>query len=321
MVPVRNEAWVLEHALSCLSAFCDVVIVSDQGSTDGSQDICRRFPKVVLIEAPPGADRLPQQARWRLLDAARNYDGNNFMWCTDADELVSPRLARAFIDESRAELTPPRAVSLRYIHLWKSLSRYRDDWSQYGPTWKVMAWMDDRRVDFPRDPGRPPLHEPRTPMDHDPNALRAANVPVLHLQFALWRRNQMKQAWYRAVEWLDGRTRVKDINEMYAITFEPLFARMTPLPQAWLEGVTLPSASVDDEPSWHDAEMLRLFDAKGIEFFEPLEIWHVPQLLKEFRARTGRDPRPDRSHIAPMPTRISRFAGRLVRAVRRRVTR
>src|SRR6185436_4280334 len=61
MVPVRNEAWVLEHALSCLSGFCDVVIVSDQGSTDGSQDVCRRFPKVVLLEAPARSDvdRLP----------------------------------------------------------------------------------------------------------------------------------------------------------------------------------------------------------------------------------------------------------------------
>ena len=97
MLPVRNEAWVLEHALASLSAFCDVVIVSDQGSTDGSQDVCRRFPKVVLLETRTGndADRLPQRARWRLLDAARGYDGNNLLWCTDADELVSPRLARA----------------------------------------------------------------------------------------------------------------------------------------------------------------------------------------------------------------------------------
>jgi len=321
MLPVRNEAWVLEHALASLSAFCDVVIVSDQGSTDGSQDICRRFPKVVLLETRTGndADRLPQRARWRLLDAARGYDGNNLLWCTDADELVSPRLARAFIDDSRARLTPPRAVSMRYIHLWKSLSRYRDDWSQYGPTWKVMAWLDDRRVDFPRDADRRPLHEPRTPVDDDPNPLQAAGVPVLHLQYAMWRRNQMKQAWYRAVEWVDGRRSAHDINEHYAITFQPLFARMTPVPTAWLDGVTLPAASVDNEPAWHDAEMLQLFDEKGIEFFEPLEIWHLPLLRQEFRRRTGRDPHPDRSHIAPLPVRLSRLAGRLFRAVRRRV--
>ena len=66
LLPVRNEAWVLEHSLSCLSAFCDVVIVSDQGSTDGSQDICRRFPKAVLLDGSKGddVDRLPIRARW-----------------------------------------------------------------------------------------------------------------------------------------------------------------------------------------------------------------------------------------------------------------
>ena len=322
MLPVRNEAWVLEHALTSLSGFCDVVIVSDQGSTDGTRDICRRFPKVVLIEAPKGneAEQLPARARWRMLDAARGYDGNNFLWCTDADELVSPALARAFIDSSRDRLTPARAVSPRYIHLWKSLRRYRDDLSVYGPTWKVMAWMDDRRVDFPRDPNRRPLHEPRTPVDDGANPLQAPEVPVLHLQFAVWQRNQMKQAWYRALEWIDGRRTAGDINGQYAITFEPLFAKTTPVPQAWLEGVTLPDASIEREPAWHDAEMLKLFDEKGIEFFEPLEIWHLPLLRKEFRRRTGRQPRPDRSHIAPMPVRLSRFSARILRAIRRRVT-
>jgi hypothetical protein len=321
MLPVRNEAWVLEHALACLSAFCDVVIVSDQGSTDGSRDICRRYPKVVVLEAPSqsDADKLPLRARWRLLDAARGYDGNNLLWCTDADELVSPRLARAFIDASAVQMTPARAISLRYIHLWKSLSRYRDDWSQYGPTWKVMAWRDDRRMDFARDPDRRPLHEPRTPVDEDPRPLQAPDVPVLHLQFAMWQRNQMKQAWYRALEWMDGRRTAGDINGQYAITFEPLFVRTSPLPADWLDGVTIPGESVSGQPTWHDAEMLRLFDEKGVEFFEPLEIWHLPLLRREFRRRTGRQPRPDRSHIAPLPARLSRFGGRILRAVKRRI--
>ncbi len=322
LLPVRNEAWVLEHSRACLSAFCDAVIVSDQGSIDGSQDICRRFPKVVLIETPKGSsdlDRLPGRARWRLLDAARNFDGNNLMWCTDADELVAPVLARAFLARAGEALSPPRAVSMRYVHLWKSLRRYRDDWSVYGPNWKVMAWMDDRRVDFHRDTGARPLHEPRTPIDDDPNPFKADTVPVLHLQFAMWRRNQLKQAWYRAVEWLDGRRTIEDINGQYAITFEPLFLRTAPLPAEWIEGLTLPKESVDEEPGWHDAELKRLFDERGIEFFEPLEIWHVPALRDEFRRRTGRDPRPDRSHIPPLSIRLGHFGRRVAAAVRRRL--
>src|SRR5260221_7948741 len=42
LLPIRNEAWVLEHALACLSGFCDVIIASDQQSTDDSRAICGR---------------------------------------------------------------------------------------------------------------------------------------------------------------------------------------------------------------------------------------------------------------------------------------
>ena len=99
-------------------------------------------------------------------------------------------------------------------------------------------------------------------------------------------------------------------------------AKPTPsLPPDWLDRLTLPAASVDGEAAWHDAEMLRLFDERGIEFFEPLEIWHLARLRDEFRRRTGRDPRPDRSHIPPMSKRVSRFGRRMLAAVTRRLAR
>ena len=95
LVPVRNEAWVLPHSLASLSGFCDVVIVSDQSSDDRSREICRTFPKVVLLES--AERRISTQVRWQLLDAARDYDGCNLLWCTDADELVAPRAARGLL--------------------------------------------------------------------------------------------------------------------------------------------------------------------------------------------------------------------------------
>src|SRR5262249_57522752 len=60
---------------------------------------------------------------------------------------------------------------------------------------------------------------------------------------------------------------------------------------------------IDGEPAWHQAEILAWFDAHGIELFEPLEIWHAPLLRHEFKRRTGRTPRPDRSYREPLPKR------------------
>jgi hypothetical protein len=322
LVPVRNEAWVLEHTLRSLSAFCDAVIVSDQGSTDGSRDICRRFPKVALLETPGGdsVDRLPQRARWRLLDAARGYDGHNLLWCADADELTPPDLARAFVERHAAQLTPGRVVECRFYNLWNGTARFRQDLSPYGPIWKAMAFVDDRVADYERDPARRPLHEPRIAIGDDPAAIKARDLPLLHLQFAIWHRNQTKQAWYRCIDLMSGRMTAADVNAFYQVTLPTWYVHTEEVPGAWLRELTLPdAAAADREPSWHEAEILAWFDERGVEFFEALEIWHIGTLRQEFRRRTGRNPRPDRSYLAPWPVRTRQFSRRVFNAVKRRV--
>src|SRR3954447_13392495 len=77
LMPVRNEAVCLPHSLAALSAYCDVIIASDQNSDDDTREICERFPKVVLLEH---ADNVGDKARWELLDVARNYEGRNLLW-------------------------------------------------------------------------------------------------------------------------------------------------------------------------------------------------------------------------------------------------
>src|SRR6266850_7150174 len=148
LVPVRNEAWVLPHSLASLSGFCDVVIVSDQSSDDGSREICRRFPKVVLLES--SESRISTQVRWQLLDAARGYDGCNLLWCTDADELVPPLAAREAFTTRSDELTPGTVVECLYVHLWHRVDRYRVYDSSYGPRLKPLGLVDDRRMDYDR---------------------------------------------------------------------------------------------------------------------------------------------------------------------------
>src|SRR5215208_2753467 len=121
LLPVRNEAWVLPHSLACLSAFCDVVLVNDQASTDASRAICREFPKVVLLESPVA--QICEQARWTLWDAARDYSGRNVVWCTDADELVSPAMAAAFLSRDHDQLAPGTVIDCEYYHLWDARDR------------------------------------------------------------------------------------------------------------------------------------------------------------------------------------------------------
>lgn len=317
LLPVKNEAWVIEHTLASLSGFCDVILLNDQQSTDRTKEIAAGFPKAVWIES--SESHICEQARWQLWDVARDYDGTNLLWCTDADELVSPRLARRFLDAHRAQLVGGAVIDCLYCHFWNSPARYRTGLGgAYAPHLKPVAIVDDRRVDYDRSRALP-LHEERVPITAGAPRLHAEEVPVMHLQWLLPNRSQARQAWYRCREWMQGEKTAAVINEIYARTLPQVYVRTAPIPPAWLDDVTLPGTAIDAEPSWQVAEVLRWFDERGITFFEPLEIWHVPALRAEFRRRAGRSPTPDRSYLAPWPVRARQFGRRVFHAAGRRL--
>lgn len=315
LLPVRNEAWVLRHALSCLSAFCDVILVGDQDSEDDSRAISRSFAKVQLLESREAL--VCEQARWQLLDAARGYDGHNLIWCTDADELVAPGSVTRYLAANRDALVPGTVVDTQYVHPWGAIDRYRINSWAYGPHLKEIALVDDRRLDYSRSE-RLPLHQLRVP-DGGGAHLRADGIHVLHLQWLLARRNQFRQAWYRCREFLDGEKAAAQINGRYAITLPGASLRTAPTPAAWLEGLTLPDLSVDREPTWQERDIFCWFEERTPQFFEPLEIWHVPELHDAFRRHARREPRPDRSYRPPWPARAGMLVRRFAAGARRRL--
>ena len=312
LLPVRNEAWVLRHSLACLSAFCDVVLVNDQASDDDSRDICRQFSNVILMESR--VPKICEEARWELWEAARDYDGHNLIWCTDADELVSPALVRAFRERERNRLVGGAIVECRYYHVWDGPGHYRDSVWPYIPYWKPIAIVDDRRTDYSRSRSLP-LHEERVPIDAAAARVHADQLPVLHLQWLLPRRNQVRQAWYRCREWLHGERPLREINLQYSFTLPNHRVATRPVPPGWVTDVTFPDVSIDAVASWQERDILGWFVERGPEFFEPLEIWHIPVFRDAFVAAIGRLPRCDQSHYPSLYARAHAAAGQIARRV------
>jgi hypothetical protein len=271
---------------------------------------------VELIES--GERLVCEQARWQLLDAARGYDGNNLLWCTDADELMPPDLTARFFRAQGAEPKPGTVVECLYYHLWHRTDHYRLEGAPYAPYWKELALRDDRHMDFSRVRTLP-LHEPRVPLGGAAGRIRAADVPVLHLQWLIAERNQMKQAWYRCRELLDGAKAPAAINQFYAVTLPDPGVRTADVPAAWLEGITFPDLAIDQVPTWQETDILGWFDTYTPAFFEPLEIWHIGKLHKRFRRFVGRSPKPDRSYVPSWPARAQHLGRRIVGAARRRL--
>lgn len=88
MTPVRNEAWVLRAFLEATSLWADYIVIADQMSTDGSREIAREYPKVILIDN--NRKEMHMAATRRLMfDAVRKIEGEKILFALDADEFLS----------------------------------------------------------------------------------------------------------------------------------------------------------------------------------------------------------------------------------------
>ncbi len=92
MVIAYNEALNLPHCLKALAGWSNRIFVVDSGSTDGTQEIAKRFGAEVVHHDWPGyaqqknwgLDNLPFEADWILL--------------VDADEVITPRLGQRLLE-------------------------------------------------------------------------------------------------------------------------------------------------------------------------------------------------------------------------------
>jgi hypothetical protein len=299
LLPFKDEAWILPAYLSSVAPVVDEIIALDDGSTDASRQLVEAAGGTVVANEDTGlgwaehsvATRSRMNAAWAtLLRLGRERGGTHFL-CLDADEaLTAP--CRAHLREALAALEPRQKLAMRWLTLWKRRDAYREDDSVWSGLYKDFAFAD-----APDDPAFdiPYLGVARTPGDND--EARWARVPVercavLHFQFVPWERSQAKQAWYRCVELIREPGRAYDINRTYSISTDQPGARTAQVPLEWIEGLEVPAGIEQLPPAWHLERILEWFDEHGIEFFEPIAIWHVPQLHAEFVRRVGREPEP-----------------------------
>lgn len=280
LVPVKNESWILRSSLNNFSSFSDHIIIADQNSSDSSLEIYREFSKVQVIQN--NEEGHSNKVRWILLEEARKIPGNNLILCIDADEMISPQA----VEYIKSEIKDESAVAFQFnwIQLWKSTDKYRVDgvWKENK---KVIAFLDDRKVDYEKtfvinD------HTSRTPAID--KIVDVSSYPLLHFQYVAWDQTQMKQAWYRCSELIAGKD-PKKINLKYSITLETSKTKLLATPTQWLADIDISNIQ-NPTSSWHFDEIVQWFNQKGIEFFEPLQIWHIKELKDIFTKQTNKEP-------------------------------
>ncbi len=305
VMPVKNEEWILEKSLACASIFVDHIIVADQGSTDSTPDICKRFPKVIYFRNE--SKTLNQShARQLLLDKTRElFAGNNVILALDADEvLTSNCLGDGEFHRLLGSLEMGQSVVLQWIALWQDPAKYRSDRSIWGNSWKHFIFRDDRVSRF----SDRATSEPRMPERFLANSIKYEPVKVLHYQFVDWDRMLAKQRRYRVYDFLQKPSWLQalKVNDFYFITKPRSLergARLAEVPGGWNKGyagINLESFKRENF-YWQEADVLAKFAEHGVRFFRWLDVWDV-----DWEAKLGRATSKDKMHISPLAAKDPR---------------
>jgi len=114
------------------SEICDEIVVLDDGSTDNTFQICKKFPKVVDIHHQSDLPFNETRDKNTLLQMAlrRNPD---FILTLDGDEIFMPNSKKVFWDELNNN---PEADIFEFqeLYIWDQPNKYRCD-GIFGNTW------------------------------------------------------------------------------------------------------------------------------------------------------------------------------------------
>lgn len=303
LLPFRNEEWCLPSYLHNTTKIVDEIIAIDDGSIDNSVKIledagAKVYSSEKLIKFNSGWSE--GSIRAELLKLGREAGGTHFV-CLDADETFTNPLVENF-QELLPQLKPGEKMSLQWLALWKSYSSYRHDATVWSNNWKDFVVCDDPSLSYNHNQH---MHVGRTPASvSDVNneswrRLENEHGAVMHFQFSAYNNFQLKQCWLRCSELIQEPYNSQGINIKYSITLLEQNVGLEEMPKSWYDKIVLPKVENFD-PEWKDSSFVRAdllpgiykyFEDYGVEFFENLNIWHVPQLRNYFIKQTGRMPR------------------------------
>ena len=268
VTPVRNEAWILDRFLATTSIWADKIVVADQGSTDGSQAIAARYPKVLLVEN--GSSSYDEGARQRLLlEAARSFEGRRFIMALDADEMLSADVEQNQDWAAVAQEKPGTVVCLPWVNLTHG---FRRCW--YVSRSRPFGFVDDGATHSGAK-----MHSLRIPVPEAARRLEIRRPVVLHYQYVDWPRMLSKHRWYQCWEAVafPERSAIEIFRRYSDFLLPRTQSGETDLKEEWLKGYQDAGIDMTSVPAqmtfWWDEEVLQWLQQHQAGAFCKLPIW------------------------------------------------
>ena len=197
MTPVRNEAWVLRAFLEATSLWADHIIIADQMSTDGSREIAKAYPKVILIDNKnPEFNEAERQAM--LVAKAREVAAgrDTLLWGLDADEVLA---ANTFETEDWKRILNSNPGTVFWFK-WAEICPNQKEYWLSPTTYYPWLFHDDGKEphgNYVRN-----MHSMRIPYPIEEKQMyHVDDFRVLHLAYLNKHRVASKRRFYQFVDW------------------------------------------------------------------------------------------------------------------------
>jgi hypothetical protein len=281
LVPLKNESWIIDTTFPILKKITDNILVANNNSNDNSLSLLEKY-NTDLIESN-GVNH-SNKIRWELLDKSRElYGEKNLILCIDADEFITPTLFHKNLP-SIIKHKSGTAFSSPWVQMWRHIDKYRAGKSVWNPKVNIKPFMflDDGKVDYKRS-----LvindHTSRIP-DIESQYHVKLKFPLIHLQFANWKRSQLKQLWYQFNELMDG-VSVNEINNKYAVASMEENLILEKVKRKWVKDIEIEKNIMvsSNEDIWYLEEINLMVTKYGSKPFEELNLYkseYINNLLK-----------------------------------------
>jgi len=189
---VKNEARWIQRVIESILPICERVHVLDDNSTDGTPDICRAIPKVMVHTS--GWDTTDEvRDKNHLLRYVDYYGGADWIVMIDGDEVLThhARLADAIAT------TPHACLSLPVLYLWDREDQMRVD-GVYGDFMRESAFR------YRGERFRRTGHGGNFHCGNVPQQIRAnrgyVKAPLLHMGYLHREDRVRKFEWYNKLD-------------------------------------------------------------------------------------------------------------------------
>lgn len=273
LTPVRNEAWVLRAFLEATSLWADYIIIADQMSTDGSREIAKEYPKVILIDN--NREEMHMAATRRLLfEEARKIEGDKVLFALDADEFLSGDFVNTEDWRTIINSKPDDSFCWRWMNLKKgNVTKYSSFQHYY---WAVheseVLWTGAFPDNF--------IHEwrlPWSPKADDSHKFLLDGFCSIHLARVNQLRQQNKERFYQVSTVGQGRkTSSIVLYRQYHVEEDLEYFDVPEDAYKFYEnhGVDLwKYVDLEDEGEYYTKETLNYFDRDGVKKYALLDIW------------------------------------------------